>query len=129
MTYSINQGGYVALASVLVIAAIVFVIGITAPLASINEVQVSLSGKTSNEATDLLEGCVEDALLRISETNSLPSTINFSESTCSITLNSQSGTTWVFTVTIDHEDYNKSIQVNAIRDTEEGVSVNTWLDQ
>jgi hypothetical protein len=122
-----NQGGYIAVASMLVIGVVVLVVGTTVSLLAINDIQSALADKKGHEALDLVEGCAEDALLMLNENNSLPSTVVLPEGSCSVTINSQSGSTWIFTVSGTFEGYVKSIQVEAERSTT--IVIRNWSEQ
>ena|SRR3989338_6307938 len=119
-----NQTGYIAITSVLVIAAIVLIIGTSVSLFAVNDIQSALSNKKSNESLDLVESCVEDALLRLNEDNSIPATITLPDGSCSVTINSQVGTLWTFTVSGTFISHAKSIQV--VADRTNTVTVNSW---
>ena len=119
-----NQTGYIAITSVLVIAAIVLIIGTSVSLFAVNDIQSALSNKKSNESLDLVESCVEDALLRLNEDNSIPATITLPYGSCSVTINSQVGTLWTFTVSGTFISHAKSIQV--VADRTNTVTVNSW---
>lgn len=119
--------GYAALASVIVIAALVIVIGITVSLTSINEVQTSLSSKKSDESLDFVEGCVEEALLRLRNDSAIPTQIPLPEGTCNVTIESQSGTNWLITVDGELDNHAKSLEIDITRDT--SVVVNSWLEK
>ena len=119
-----NQTGYIAITSVLVIAAIVLIIGTSASLLAVNDIQSALSNKKSDESLDLVESCVEDALLRLNEDNSIPATITLPDGSCSVTINSQVGTLWTFTVSGTFISHAKSIQV--VADRTNTVTVNSW---
>jgi len=119
-----NQTGYIAITSVLVIAAIVLIIGTSVSLLAVNDIQSALSNKKSDESLDLVESCVEDALLRLNEDNSIPATITLPDGSCSVTINSQVGTLWTFTVSGTFISHAKSIQV--VADRTNTVTVNSW---
>ena len=119
-----NQTGYIAIASVLVIAAIVLIIGTSVLLLAVNDIQSALSNKKSDESLDLVESCVEDALLRLNEDNSIPATITLPDGSCFVTINSQVGTLWTFTVSGTFISHAKSIQV--VADRTNTVTVNSW---
>ncbi|OGM78902.1 hypothetical protein A2382_03340 [Candidatus Woesebacteria bacterium RIFOXYB1_FULL_38_16] len=108
------QQGYIAIASVLVISAVVLTIGTTVSLLSVNDIQSALAGKKGEESLDWVEGCVEDALIRLNETNSIPATLSVLGETCSVTINSHSGHNWTFTVEKEVNGYLKKVQVSAI---------------
>lgn len=122
-----NNKGYVALSSVLVIAVIVLILGSTVALLSINTIQSSLASKKGAEVLDIVEGCAEDALLTLNETNNVPSTITLPEGTCDVSIISQLGTDWLFTISATNEGYTKSIRIDASRTST--VTINSWTEQ
>jgi Tfp pilus assembly protein PilX len=121
----INRG-YIALTSVLVVGVVLLTIGLSVSLIAISEGQLSLSARRNESALDLTEACVEYALLELSNTNSVDTTVTLPEGTCSLVVNSTVGTTWTFTVTGTKETLTKKIQVNAVRGS--AVSVTSWLE-
>lgn len=123
----INQRrGYIALASVLVIATVVLAIGISVTLLSISEAQLSLAGKKGQESIDFVEGCAEEALLQLNETNSIPATIALPEGSCSVTIDSHSGNDWTFTISGSIDQFTKSIQLVANRGST--VMITSWRE-
>ena len=121
-----GQNGYIAISSVLVIMVVVMIIGTSVSLLSINDIQLSLSNKKSDEALDLVEGCVEDALIRLNEDNLIPATITIPQGACSVTINSQAGSNWTFTVTGTFNTYTKGVRVEAVRQS--NVEVSSWTE-
>ena len=121
-----NKKGYIALSSVLVIMAVVLIIGSSVSLLSIDDIQSALSSKKSEESLHLIEGCVEDALLSLNENNTIPVSITIPEGPCSVTINSQIGNNWTFTVAGTINNYKKSVQVSAIRSST--VDVTSWIE-
>jgi len=109
--------GYIAITSVLMIAAVAIVVVVTITLSSISEGQVSLSGQRREATIDLVESCIEDALYSINTTNSLGSSITLPIGTCSVTINSHVGANWTFTVSGTLNGYTKSIQITTVRST------------
>lgn len=120
------QGGYVALSSILVIAAVVLTIGISVSLLAVSESQMSLAEKKKEETIDFVEGCVEEALLRLNKDGAIPTQILLPQGACDVIINSQSGNDWTFTTSGSVDNYKKSIQVSATRDTEVGIS--SWAE-
>ena len=118
------MAGYVALSSILIISTVILVIGISVSLLSISESQLSLGEKKNEETVDFVEGCVEDALLELNNLGSISSTKTLPEGTCSVTIDSQSGNDWTFTVSGTQDSHTKNIQVSATRDT--SVTVTSW---
>ena len=118
--------GYVALSSILVIATVILTIGISVSLLSVSESQISLAEKKKEETVDFVEACVEDALLELNENGSISSAITLPEGTCTVTIDSQTGDDWTFTVTGAVDAHTKRIQVTANRDT--AVTVTSWKE-
>ena len=122
-----SQGGYVALATVLVIAVVVTTVGLSVSTQSIDTVQSSLFDEKSHAARNFVESCIEDALLRLNENDAIPTTITLPSGSCSVTINSQTGTTWIFTTTGAQDGQTVSIQVEAERSG--SVSITDWIQQ
>ena len=126
----LKQEGYIALASVLVIAAVVVVIGTSTSLLSISEAQMALADINTSDNFNLLEACVEEALLMLNETNNIPNPISLPKGTCDINIVSHTGNDWVFTVIVDlstaepNENYFKGARIDATRYTD--VTINSW---
>lgn len=112
--------------SMLVIASVVLAIGISVSLLSISEGQVGLSQSTSEGLYYLVDACAEEALTKLRETTNLPSSISIPELTCSLSVDSQSGNNWLFTVEGSVDNYTKKIQIAATRDT--SVVVTDWKE-
>ena len=121
-----SNSGYIALSSILVISAVVLVIGISTSLLSVNDLLSSASGKKGDETVDFVEACIEDALLRLNEDNSIPGNITLPQGTCSVTINSQVGNNWDFTVAATLNDYTRSVRLQVTRDTT--VVVTSWQE-
>jgi len=118
------QTGYIALTSVLVIASIIVTISLSISLLAISDNQMSLATNKSALILAVTEGCVENALLELNKDNSLPSVINLPEASCNVTVNSQAGNNWDFTVSSSLNSYSKKIQVQVIRGSQ--ITVNSW---
>jgi hypothetical protein len=123
---NLSPKGYIAISSVLVIAAVVLIIGTTVSLISISEGQISLSSYHNDTVLDGVEGCTEDALLYLNENNSLPATITTPQITCTVTVNSQAGSNWTITVTGTVSGHTKSIQVQLTRTTT--IAITSWQE-
>ncbi|HOX96591.1 MAG TPA: hypothetical protein PLI45_04400 [Candidatus Woesebacteria bacterium] len=122
---SIHEG-YVALVTVLIIGAVMVIVGMAVVMNSINTGQGVLSEIRKESSIGLVESCVEDALLRINKNNILGSSIVLPEGSCTVTINSQSGSDWDFTVSGVGDGYLKSIRVVASRTTK--VTVISWKE-
>jgi len=121
-----NQKGYIAIATVLVIAAAVTLIGVTVSLSAINEAQVSFSNLKSDHSLDLAEGCAADALLYLNKNDLLPSAITLPAGSCSVTTESQSGNDWTFLVDAVFSNYSKKLRIQATRSNT--VSITSWQE-
>lgn len=122
-----RKGGYIALSTVLITLALVMLIGLSASLLSINDLQSSLSGKRSNSSIDLVESCVEEVLLKLNEENTITAgPLSLPQGDCSVTINSQAGDTWDITISASLDGYTKSVNVNSSRSST--VTINNWQD-
>ena len=121
-----NNKGYIAITSILIILAVVLTIGTTVSLISINNIQASLTDQKGGEALAIVEGCAEDALLRLNNNNSIPVTITLPEGNCNITNISNVGNDWTFTVSTTILNYSKSLQISATRTNT--VQVTSWME-
>ena len=124
--FSRRKSGYVALSSILVISAVILTISISVALLSVSETQLSLGEKKKEETVDLVEACVEDALLELNNSGSVSSTITLPEGSCSVTIDSQSGYDWTFTISGSVDSHTKNIQVSATRNTT--VTITSWKE-
>lgn len=91
--------GYVAIASVLIISALMVIIGSTIAILSIDQGLTSLSAERSWETLNLVGGCTEEALLRFTESGTVASTITLPSNTCTTSTNTQSGANVKFSLT------------------------------
>lgn len=119
--------GYVAITSVLMIAAVAIIVVITITLSSISEGQTSLSGQRREETINLVESCIEDALYSINTLNSLGTSITLPTGTCSVVTNSHTGANWTFTVSGTLNGYTKTIQITTVRSNT--LTPMTWKEQ
>lgn len=74
----------------------------------------------------MVEACIEDSLMYLNKNNSLRTTVTLPQGSCSVTINSQVGNVWDFTVAGSFEGYSKSVRVNATKGS--GVTVNSWVN-
>ena len=73
-----------------------------------------------------VESCAEDALIKINKNGALAGTIVLPEGTCTVTINSQVGSNWDFTVSGILNGYSKNIRVTATRGST--MTVNSWQE-
>jgi len=118
--------GYIALSSVLIIAFLVLTIGISVSYLAVSETQVSLGQLRKEEATDYVESCVEDAMLRLNENNSIPTSITLPQGICIITINSHVGNNWSFTSVGTLQNHKKTTWVQATRGVY--ITVSDWKE-
>lgn len=64
------QQGFIALTSLLVISAVALAIAVSISVLGINEANSSLGFKKGQEALKIAEGCAEEALLRLRDSDS-----------------------------------------------------------
>lgn len=121
-----KQKGYIAIVTVLVIGAVMLSVGMAVVLNSINTGQGTLAEIKKEASIGYVESCIEDALIRINKNNVLTGTIVLPEGTCTVTINSQVGSNWDFTVAGTLDGYSKSIRVTATRGST--VVVNSWQE-
>ena len=121
-----NNNGFIALTSLMVVTALVILIGISVSALSINDLQSSFAAFKNEELIDIGDACIEDALLKLNEDNSLPSSITLLGGSCTIAINSQVGSNWDFTVTASKEGYTKKIRVSANRTST--VAITSWKE-
>jgi len=118
--------GFVAIASVLLISAVVLAISISVSLLSIGEINSGYAKIQGESTLGFVEGCTEDALLKLSNDSSyLGGTIVRPEGTCSISVSSLSGT-YTLTVTGNSTNYNRTIEVSATRTSK--ISILSWKE-
>lgn len=120
-----RQKGYIALASVLVISAVILTIGVSVSLLSISELQISLAEKKKEETIDFVESCLAEILLKLNEDNAVSTEISLPEGNCSVTINSQNSS-WTFTVSGSVDNYTKNVQVTATRGST--VEIISWQE-
>jgi hypothetical protein len=125
-TYHSTQSGFAALTTVLILGAVVVLLILTVSLSSIGDAQQALAGSQGADALNQLKGCTEVALLELNESSTLPATVTTPDGSCTITLNSQTGTTWVFTTTGTFGSFTKSVTMTAERTTT--ISITSWKE-
>lgn len=120
------KDGFVAITSVLVISAVVLAIAITVSLLSIGEGQAGLALANGENTLTFVEGCVEDALLKLNANASYAGgTITRPEGICIVSVSSL-GSTYTITVTTNATLYKRAIQVVANRGST--VTITSWKE-
>ena len=128
-----NQSGYIALTSMLLISAIIVMAVIGVTYSSIGEANSGLALVKGEENLQLIEGCSEDALLKIRSNSGFgqptgtPVTISRPQGSCAVTVNSIVGLVWTVTVTSTTTTYKRSIQLVFTRNPT-GISLTSWKE-
>ena len=108
-----TKNGYAALITVLILAVIMVMIGITVVLTSVSEGQMSLSGFYKQSTLNIINSCVEDTLMYFNRNTAWPTSITLPTGNCQLNINSHSGPNWTVTIgTTGPNNYQKSIQIN-----------------
>lgn len=119
--------GFIAITTVLILISVSLGIAITVSLLSIGEAQTSLVLFKGEDNLSLVEGCVEDALLKIRSNSSYSGgTITRPEGSCTITINSPNPN-WDITIVSTSTSYQRKIQVMFIK-TSTGLSLTSWKE-
>ena len=121
-----NDKGYVAIATVLVVGFVMLSVGMAVTLNSINEIQSSFAETQKEEAIGFVESCVQDALIDINKNNALTGSIVLPDGTCAVTINSQVGNNWDFSITGTYLGYKKNMRVTATRTST--VTLTSWIE-
>ncbi len=118
---------FIAISSVLIIAAVVLTIGITVSLMSIGEGQSALSLTKGEITLNLGEGCMEDALLQISKnSNYSGGMISQPEGICTITV-LKAGNSYTVTSTNTATDYRRTIQA-VVNKSASNLIISSWKE-
>ena len=91
MCYDNNQGGYVALISVLVVSAVGIAITLSLILLGLGSSRTSFAYEQSNQAKGLANACVEEAMQQIRDSTPFvgSNTLALGQGICSYTVTSQ----------------------------------------
>ncbi len=109
------QNGYVAIVTMITISAVALVIALMVSVLAIGEAQSSLSYFKGEDTLTFVDGCMEDALLKIKASPTYAGgTITRPEGTCTITI-SKAGSTWTTTATTTNTNYKRTIQTVVTR--------------
>lgn len=122
-----KANGYIAITSMLVVTAVVISVGVLATFSSIGNAQMALGGAQANGARSLAESCMEDVLLKINKTSTVPSSVSTPQGICTVTTDAQAGSNYTVSVTATKDGRTKKITTSVSRIT--NVSVTSWLEQ
>lgn len=121
--------GFIAITTILIISVVVLGIATTVALSSIGEGQASFALTKGEDALHFVEGCAEDALLKIrsnaSYANPGPALITHPEGTCSVSV--VSGSPNIATVTTQDTKYKRTIVIKYTR-TATAVTITSWKE-
>lgn len=121
-----HQRGYVAVAVMLLIAVIILGTTITVISLGIGEGQSSLALSNGEATLHFVEGCMEDALLKIRANAAYAGgTTTQPEGTCTISV-SQVGTTYTVTATSTATTYRRTIQAVVTRSS--SLTISSWKE-
>lgn len=127
LIYTKKEQGILAVSAVLIISAIVVAVAITVALLSIGEAQSALVLSKGEENLNLVEGCVDDVLLKVRSNSSYSGgTLTHPEGTCTVTVNS-GNPSWDITVTSQTMTYQRKIQVIFTRSSG-GITLTSWQE-
>lgn len=122
------QKGFVAITTVLILSVVVTAIAATITILSIGEAQSGLSLFRGEDNLSFVEGCVEDALMKVRANGSYNGTsITRPEGTCSISYNSGGPTNWDIIVTSQSVTYQRKINVIFVRGGS-GITLTSWKE-
>ena len=120
------KNGFIALTSILVISVVILSITLTVVYLSVGQGQSSLAITKGEDQLNFVEGCMEDALLKIRANASYAGgTITRPEGSCSITV-SQVGNIYTVNSTGSVLNYKRTVQVNATRSST--IVINSWKE-
>jgi len=108
-----QKNGYIAITTILIVSVVVLALSTTVALVAIGEGQSALSASYGEDELQLVDGCVEDALLKVRASATYNGgTFTRPEGTCSVgSPISKVGTTWTMTVTSQNTKYSRTEQV------------------
>ncbi len=118
--------GYAALITVMVVGAILIIISTTTSLSAIDVGKTSLGDNKSEQVALWLDSCVEEALWKLNSTGSIPGLIVVEGKNCDVVINSNTGSVWNFTASMNEGGYLKSSNVECIRAG--SITINKWSD-
>jgi len=119
--------GIATIISVIILGSLMVLIGITMTLTSISKGQVTTLDSQVKSNLSLLDGCAEESLINLNRNNTLPSIINIPSGSCNLTLNSQIGSSWDFSLSTTGAMSPLSVRIILNRGST--ISVSSWIDQ
>ena len=124
----INSKGYIAISSVVIILAVILSLTITMSYSAIGEAQSGLALFQGEENLQQVEGCVEDAMLKIRSNPVTVASVTRPQGTCTINYTLSGPTNWDMTVTFQSTvstNIRRSIKVVFVRNAT-GITLTSW---
>ena len=121
------KNGFVAISVVLIVISVVIAIGTTITLLSVGEAQSGLVLFQGEDNLALVEGCVEDVMLKIRSDSSYSGTsITRPEGSCAVSYTA-TNPNWDITVTSSTTSVQRKIQVKFTRNPT-GITLTSWKE-
>ncbi|HWS49363.1 MAG TPA: hypothetical protein VN174_04915 [Candidatus Methanoperedens sp.] len=122
-----KKRGMAAIITVVVLGAVMVMLGSMMILTSISDGQASLLETRVKSNQAVLDACAEESLLKLNANGVLPETVVTPLGNCSITTNSQVGTSWDYSIGISGEM--SPLGLNIILDRGTTIVISTWIDE
>lgn len=122
-----GRQGFVAISVVLIVISVVLAVGTTITLLSVGEAQSGLVLFQGEDNLNLIEGCVDDAMLKIrSDSTYAGGALNRPEGSCTVTVNFPHPN-WNITVSASSNSIQRSVQVIFVKNPT-GISLTSWKE-
>ena len=118
--------GFIAITSVLIISAVVLAITISVSMLSLGQGQAGLALTKGEEALSFVDGCAEDALLKLRASSTYTGgNITRPEGTCTVTITSV-GSTYTLTVSTADILYKRTVRIVANKGS--AITITSWKE-
>ena len=122
-----NNGGYIALISVLIMSAVVLAIAITLNLSSVDETKTGLLKEQSLKSFSLADACLEESFIRLKrDSNYTGGQLNFKDGYCIINI-SGNGNSRIINIEANVNNIIRKIRID-IRITGNNIIQNNWQE-
>lgn len=122
-----KKRGMAAIITVVVLGAIMVMLGSMMILTSISDGQASLLETSVKRNQAVLDACAEESLLKLNANGNLPETVITPLGNCSISINSQVGTSWDYSIGISGEM--SPLGLNIVLERGTTIVISTWIDE
>lgn len=119
-----KKPGYAALLTVIILAAAVSSIIFSVNSSSRVTSDISMNTENNYEATNAIESCVEDVLIRLNLNGTLPTSVVLPKYTCTVTTISAVNDVFTFRVSTTVDKSSKKVEIIAERD--DSVYISKW---